>query len=289
MLVGVLAPSAGTAAVLGFQMPRQAEALSERIGYMTQRFSLYEDLTVEENLEFAAEVYGLDRAERARRLAEVLGEFGLAPRRDQRAGTLSGGWKQRLALAAAIVHRPDILVLDEPTAGIDPEQRRRFWEKLFELAGDGVTVLVSTHSMDEAVRCHRLCLLRRGRLVALGEPRALIARLDGRVVEIECAEAEDAVRWLRPRPEVASVTQLGDVVHALLAAGGPPAASAAPALASHLEARGLAVTARPARPTIEDVFVDAVAGEPDAGGGLAPAPGTHLPASTGAIRVEGLR
>jgi ABC-2 type transport system ATP-binding protein len=278
MLVGVVAPSAGSATVLGLDMPRQAEALRRHIGYMTQRFSLYADLTVDENLDFTAEVFGLERDQRRRRLEEVLAEFGLAMRRDQRAGTLSGGWKQRLALAAATIHRPEILVLDEPTAGVDPEQRRRFWEKLFELAADGATVLVSTHSMDEAVRCHRLCMLRRGRLVALGEPRDLAAELEGRVVEVECDQPEEALRLLRALPEVASVTQLGDTVHVLLAPGGPAAAAAAPGLARRLAAAGIEGTAQPARPTLEDVFVAVTTADPDSTRStMAPAPGTHQP------------
>jgi ABC-2 type transport system ATP-binding protein len=253
---------------------------------MTQRFSLYEDLTIDENLDFAAEVFGLERDERERRLAEVIAEFGLEARREQRAGTLSGGWKQRLALAAATVHRPEILVLDEPTAGVDPEQRRRFWEKLFELAADGVTVLISTHSMDEAARCHRLCKLRRGRLVEVGEPRVLAAGLAARVVEIDCPDPEEAVRLLRERDDVASVTQLGDTVHVLLASGGSAAAEVAPVLARYLEVHGLESAAGAARPTLEDVFVAAVTGDPDSPHlGMASAPGTHVPTGTGSFSV----
>ena len=175
MLMGLLKPSAGTAEVLCHSVPRDAERLRPAVGYMTQHFSLYEDLTVEENLDFAAEVFGLARHRRRTRLAAVLGDSGLIAYRRTRAGALSGGWKQRLALAGATIHDPELLVLDEPTAGVDPQSRREFWEKLFRLAGDGTTIFVSTHYMDEAVRCHRLCMLRDGRRVAVGVP-AKVAR-----------------------------------------------------------------------------------------------------------------
>jgi ABC-2 type transport system ATP-binding protein len=275
MLVGVVTPSAGSVRVLGLEMPRQAAALRPRIGYMTQRFSLYEDLTVAENLDFAVEVFGIAGDERRRRVAEALEVHTLEARAGQLAGALSGGLKQRLALAVATVHRPEILVLDEPTAGVDPSQRRLFWERILELAGEGVTVLASTHSMDEAVRCHRLAMLRRGRLVALGEPRRLADALDGRVVELDAEPPEAAVRLLRDRPEVASVTQMGDRVHVLLADDADPASELAPALAAWLRDQGLAeVTAAPARPGLEDVFVAAT----QAGAGTAAVP-AFLPAT----------
>jgi ABC-2 type transport system ATP-binding protein len=268
MLVGLLSPTAGTVEVLGLRLPRDAEALRSRIGYMPQRFSLYEDLSVVENLEFAAAVFGCGERESARRVERSLAEQGLAERREQRAGQLSGGWKQRLALAAATVHDPELLVLDEPTAGVDPEERRRFWERLFELAARGVTVLVSTHSMDEAERCHRLGLIREGRLAALGSPRELTAALSGRIVEVGADAPEEAVALLRTRPEVESVTQLGDAVHVLLAPGRADARAAAAELLAFLAAAGLpGARAWPAVPDLEDVFV--AAGRDDA---VAPAP-----------------
>ena len=147
---------------------------------MTQKFSLYEDLSVAENLEFAAEIFGLDRQRQRQRIEAVIEEYGLGDRRGQRPATLSGGWKQRLALAAATVHEPELLFLDEPTAGVDPDSRRLFWEKLFKLAADGTTILVSTHYMDEAVRCHRLCVVRDGQRVALGRPPDFTRALEGR-------------------------------------------------------------------------------------------------------------
>jgi ABC-2 type transport system ATP-binding protein len=266
MLVGVMAPTSGTVRVLGYEMPRQADALRPSIGYMTQRFSLYGDLTVEENLRFAGEVFGFPADERQRRVEAAIATYGLARRRRQLAEELSGGWKQRLALAAATVHQPEILVLDEPTAGVDPSERRNFWEQIFELSGDGVTVLVSTHYMDEAVRCHRLALLRRGTLVALGEPRALAGELEGRVVEVDAEPPEEVVRLLRKHPEVASVTQLGDRVHALLAVGAQ-AEWTAPRLTEHLHRCGFEdAVAVPARPGLEDVFVAATQSAPAASG-----------------------
>ncbi|HKJ23356.1 MAG TPA: ABC transporter ATP-binding protein, partial [Myxococcota bacterium] len=190
MLMGLLAPSEGRATVLGCELPGDAERLRPSVGYMTQRFSLYEDLTVRENLTFASEVFGLSRGETRARVAETMDDFTLGGYANTRAGDLSGGWKQRVALAAATIHRPHLLVLDEPTAGLDPQSRREFWEKLFALAHGGATIFVSTHYMDEAVRCHRLCLLRDGRVAAIGSPAELCAPLAGRVVNLHVAEPE---------------------------------------------------------------------------------------------------
>ena len=180
MLCGLLTPTAGDIEVLGLRIPEQAEALRRRIGYMTQKFSLYEDLSVRENLEFLADVQGVPRAERKRRVDALVDTYDFADRQKQLAGTLSGGQKQRLALAGAIVHRPELLFLDEPTSAVDPESRRDFWEKLFDLADAGTTILVSTHYMDEAERCHRIAILDVGRLVADGTPAELTHALAGR-------------------------------------------------------------------------------------------------------------
>src|SRR5690606_537136 len=162
MLCGLLKPTDGEAQVLGYQVPRESEAVRKRIGYMTQKFSLYEDLTVAENLAFLADVHGLSRSERAARIATALEDSLLADRQDQLAGTLSGGQKQRLALAAVTLHEPELLILDEPTSAVDPQSRRDFWDKLFDLVGRGTTILVSTHYMDEAERCHALAILDSG-------------------------------------------------------------------------------------------------------------------------------
>src|SRR3546814_662149 len=167
--------------VLGLRIPQQAEALKRRIGYMTQRFSLFEDLKVRENLEFLAAVQGLRKPAAAARVDELMHAYHLHDRAEQMAGTLSGGQRQRLALAGAVIHKPDLLLLDEPTSAVDPESRRDFWEKLFDLADAGTTILVSTHYMDEAERCHRLAILDSGVLVADGVPEQLAAQLDGRV------------------------------------------------------------------------------------------------------------
>jgi ABC-2 type transport system ATP-binding protein len=168
MLCGLMVPSGGSATVVGFDVVREAEQIRRRIGYMSQRFGLYDDLTVTENLTFYASVYGLHGAERRARVAELLDELGLRERTAQLAGTLSGGWKQRLALACATAHRPAMLFLDEPTAGVDPASRRLFWQRIYALAEQGTTILVTTHYMDEAERCQRLAFLSRGRLIAVG-------------------------------------------------------------------------------------------------------------------------
>ena len=163
MLCGLLTPTAGEIEVLGLRIPEQAEALRLRIGYMTQKFSLFEDLTVRENLEFLAAVQGLDKPLASRRIDELVAQYHFEDRQKQLAGTLSGGQKQRLALAGAVIHEPELLFLDEPTSAVDPESRRDFWEKLFDLADAGTTLLVSTHYMDEAERCHRIAILDSGR------------------------------------------------------------------------------------------------------------------------------
>ncbi|HLT45455.1 MAG TPA: ABC transporter ATP-binding protein, partial [Luteimonas sp.] len=180
MLCGLLTPTEGDIEVLGLRIPEQAEALRKRIGYMTQRFSLFEDLSVRENLEFLAAVQGVPKAKAATRVDDLIDQYQFGDRQRQLAGTLSGGQKQRLALAGAVVHEPELLFLDEPTSAVDPESRRDFWDKLFELADAGTTLLVSTHYMDEAERCHQLAILDHGRLVADGSPDALTGGLRGR-------------------------------------------------------------------------------------------------------------
>jgi ABC-2 type transport system ATP-binding protein len=168
MLCGLMAPTAGTATVVGHDVTREPEQIRRKIGYMSQRFGLYDDLTIAENMRFYAGIYGLRGAERKARVEELLRDLSLDRRRDQLAGTLSGGWKQRLALACATAHRPAMLFLDEPTAGVDPASRRLFWQWIYTLAGQGTTILVTTHYMDEAARCQRLAFLSRGHLIAVG-------------------------------------------------------------------------------------------------------------------------
>jgi len=262
MLLGLLRPSGGTARVLGCSMPRECERLRSAVGYMTQRFSLYEDLSVRENLDFAARVFGLARGRRSERLHAALDRYRLERYVEARAATLSGGWKQRLALAVATIHEPKLLVLDEPTAGVDPQSRREFWEELFELASRGTTIFVSTHYMDEAVRCHRLCMLRDGRRVAVGAPAALARSLAERALDVAAGEPERAIAALRSCELVASTTQLGDTVHVLLRPGAPPAAEAAPALERFLAGAGLpGARATRAAANLEDVFVALLLGE----------------------------
>jgi ABC-2 type transport system ATP-binding protein len=260
MLCGLLVPSAGEAHVLGLSMPQGAEALRRRLGYMTQRFSLYEDLSVRENLEFLAAVHDLPRAAARARVDALLAEFALAPRAAQLAGTLSGGQRQRLALAGAVLHQPELLVLDEPTSAVDPQSRRDFWEALFELAERGVTILVSTHFMDEAERCHELAILDRGRLVAAGAPRRLLAELPDRVVEIESDEPRAARALLERQPAVRSAAQLGARLRALV---DPALPDPAHALEAALAAHGLAARVRLAAPSLEDVFVAATRAQRD--------------------------
>ena len=183
MLCGLVLPTSGTAEVAGFDITTQAEQVRRRIGYMSQRYGLYDELTVAENLRFYASVYGLVGRARDERLAEHIALLGLGERLTQRAGTLSGGWKQRLALACATAHHPDLVFLDEPTAGVDPAARRTFWQTIYDLAETGTTVLVTTHDMDEAERCQRLAFLSRGALIGLGTPAEVVQHFGARTVE----------------------------------------------------------------------------------------------------------
>jgi ABC-2 type transport system ATP-binding protein len=183
MLCGLLPPTAGEITVVGVDAVKDPEGVRRRIGYMSQRFGLYDDMTVHENFRFYAGLYGLRGAARAAREAELFEQLGLTPRARQLAGTLSGGWKQKLSLACATAHHPDLVFLDEPTAGVDPAARRRFWELIHELARGGMTILVTTHYMDEAIRCDRLAFLSRGHLIALGTPDEVTAQFGESSVE----------------------------------------------------------------------------------------------------------
>lgn len=216
MLCGLLVPTRGSATVLGHAVPREAETVRRKLGYMTQRFSLWDDLTVTENLDFMCRVYGLDRATRRQRIENRINGYDLGSFAGRRAATLSGGQRQRLALAAATLHDPELLLLDEPTSAVDPQNRRDFWESLFALVARGTTILVSTHYMDEAERCHRLAILDHGRIAAEGEPKALARAIDAIVVEIECADLTAVRRALATVPEVRSLAQLGNRLHVLL-------------------------------------------------------------------------
>ena len=256
MLCGLLTPSAGEIEVLGLRIPEQAEALRLRIGYMTQKFSLFEDLTVRENLEFLAAVQGLDKARARKRIDELVAQYHFDGRQKQLAGTLSGGQKQRLALAGAVIHEPELLFLDEPTSAVDPESRRDFWEKLFDLADGGTTLLVSTHYMDEAERCHRIAILDSGRLVADGTPRALASALAGRTLEVHAAQPRRAQQALVDLPGVLSVAQIGNSLRVLVAAAGDAEAR----IADALRKAGLQAEVAATEPNLEDVFVSATRG-----------------------------
>jgi ABC-2 type transport system ATP-binding protein len=254
MLCGLLRPSAGSVSVLGHAMPRDAEQMRTRLGYMTQKFSLWDDLTVHENLEFMGQVFGLGTARRRERVAAVAAEFRLRALFSQRAGTLSGGQRQRLALAAAMLHEPELLLLDEPTSAVDPQSRRDFWESLFTLVARGVTILVSTHYMDEAERCHELAILARGRVVAHGAPQELMERIAAQVVEVEADDTVAARSALAQDAAVLSVAQLGTRLHVLLE---PATEQPAERVAQRLGDAGVAARATQVRASLEDVFVAA--------------------------------
>jgi ABC-2 type transport system ATP-binding protein len=254
MLCGLLEPSAGTVDVLGFRMPQDAERLRSKLGYMTQRFSLWDDLTVHENLEFMAQVFGLSASERRQRIAARAEEYDLGQILVQRAGTLSGGQRQRLALAAATLHEPELLLLDEPTSAVDPQSRRDFWESLFALVHRGITILVSTHYMDEAERCHRLAILAEGRLVAEGVPQDLMRDIPAAVIEVEAADTAAARRALALDEAVRSVAQLGVRLHALL---DPGVDAPEERVRRRLRAAGVEAQVEAVGASLEDVFVTA--------------------------------
>ncbi|EKO3498898.1 ABC transporter ATP-binding protein [Vibrio fluvialis] len=209
VLTGLLSPTEGQVNVLGLDIPRQSEALRLKIGYMTQKFSLYDDLSVQENLQFIGQIFGMNRKELNARTDEQLKTYGLDERRKQRVGGMSGGQKQRLALAAATMHRPELLFLDEPTSAVDPENRREFWEQLFDLSSQGTTILVTTHYMDEAERCHRLAIMEAGEIRADDEPEKLMQQMGVTVVEVKAPHLRKLKEVLLTKPEVRSAAQLG--------------------------------------------------------------------------------
>jgi ABC-2 type transport system ATP-binding protein len=254
MLCGLLQPTEGTATVGGIDVGRDPEGVKRRIGYMSQRFSLYENLTVDENIAFFGGVYGLDRARLAARRAFVLDMAGLHGREQALARTLSGGWRQRLALGCAILHEPPIVFLDEPTGGVDPVSRRQFWRLIDGLSKAGVAVLVTTHYLDEAEHCHRIAIIQAGKLAALGTVAELKQMFAERpIVEIHAAPPVDAMRTLDAMPEVEKTSIFGTSVHAVLRSRDTDPA----VLASRLEAGGLSVSSCGlVEPSLEDVFLD---------------------------------
>ncbi len=213
MLCGILAPTNGTANVAGFDINRETEQLKHSIGYVSQRFSLYSDLTVMENLRFYGEIYGIGPSVLSSRLEEVLDISGLKNWRNRIAGELSGGWKQKLALANAILHRPKVLFLDEPTSGIDPISRRSVWELLYQLADQGVTLFVSTHYMEEAERCNQIAFISAGRILKIGKPKELKKEVSQNLIEIECYPLMKASRLFQKIPQVVGLTAYGTTLH----------------------------------------------------------------------------
>jgi ABC-2 type transport system ATP-binding protein len=247
MICGLLTPDAGSGRVLGHDIAREAETIKREVGYMTQRFSLYEDLSIAENLDFVARMYEVP--DRARRVAGALENLGLTSRKGQLAGTLSGGWKQRLALAACLIHEPRLLLLDEPTAGVDPGARRDFWDHIHQLAHQGITVLVSTHYMDEAERCHALAYIAYGKLLAHGTMREVIDQAGLSTWEIEGADVMAVAEELRGKPGVEMVAPFGNALHV----SGTDRAALERTVAPLATRGGIAI--REVAPSLEDVFI----------------------------------
>jgi ABC-2 type transport system ATP-binding protein len=258
MLCGILAPSGGEGRVAGRDIAREPEAVRERIGYMSQRFSLYLDLTVGENLDFYGGVYGLGARRLRERKAWALEMAELEGQRDRLTGDLSSGWRQRLALGCALLHGPEVVFLDEPTAGVDPISRRRFWETIYNLVGEGVTCLVTTHYMEEAERCDRTALMYGGRLIALDRPEALKrAPQAGELVQVECERPGAAVAALQGAPFVHYARLYGAGVHVAVAR----TEDAVGRVARTLEAAGVQVgVTEMVEPSMEDVFVSLIRG-----------------------------
>ncbi len=263
MLCGLLAPTGGSGTVGGYDLRTQQEGIKTRIGYMSQRFSLYEDLTVEENIDFFSGIYRIPAERKRARKEWVIAMAGLAGHRGSLTAILSGGWKQRLALGCAILHEPPILFLDEPTSGVDPVSRRQFWDLIYELAGKGVTIFVTTHYMDEAEYCHRIGLIYRGELIAEGSPEALKTRhMTDTVLEIACDRPQDAMTELGSLPELRDIALFGNGLHAVT----PDAAPAQSAARHRLEAKGFRVERiEPILPSLEDVFVSLIEARDRAG------------------------
>jgi ABC-2 type transport system ATP-binding protein len=247
MLCGLLTPDEGRGTCLGHDILTQSALIKREVGYMTQRFSLYEDLSIGENLDFVARMYAVP--DRSPRVAAALERLGLTSRRTQLAGTLSGGWKQRLALAACLLHDPKLLLLDEPTAGVDPGARREFWDHIHDLAHEGITVLVSTHYMDEAERCHELAYIAYGRLLAHGTAQEVIRRASLATWAVEGEDLIDAARELRALPGVEMVVPFGAALHV----SGTDAARLRESLRAHAERQDLRLTE--VAPGLEDVFI----------------------------------
>jgi ABC-2 type transport system ATP-binding protein len=254
MLCGLLKPTSGAAMVSGLDVGREPEAVKRRIGYMSQRFSLYEQLTVDQNIRFFGGLYGLEGERFKARRGFVLDMAGLSGRERTRAIDLAGGWRQRLALGCAILHEPPIVFLDEPTGGVDPLSRRQFWSLIDSLSSSGVTVLVTTHHLDEAEHCHRVAIIDAGRMAALGTTDQLKQVFQGRaIVEVRAARPVEAMRLLDAMPDVEKTSVFGTAVHVVLKIG----AAGAESVATRLSAAGMPVTSvTMVQPSLEDVFLE---------------------------------
>jgi ABC-2 type transport system ATP-binding protein len=265
MLCGILAPSEGRADVLGFDVTRDPEQIKERVGYMSQRFSLYDDLTVEENLAFYAGIYGLPRAEARDRAGEWIARAGLEGRERDLAGALSGGWKQRLAFGCAVLHRPQMIFLDEPTSGVDPVSRREFWDLIDQFAQSGITVMVTTHYMDEAEHCDTLAFIFAGRIIAQGTPEEIKThQMTGELLEVTTPQYAEALEVLAGRPEVREAALFGRAIHVTVA----DSQAALPGLRRALAGRGIVLERiEPVPPSLEDAFVSIVERDRDQRGG----------------------
>ncbi len=264
MICGLLKPDSGSGTCLGLDILTQSARIKREVGYMTQRFSLYEDLTIRENLDFVARIY--DLPDRRTRVAETIRRLGLERRRDQLAGALSGGWKQRLALAASVMHAPKLLLLDEPTAGVDPQARREFWDEIHRLAADGLTVLVSTHYMDEAERCHRIVYIAYGRVVARGTVAEVIAASGLSTIVVTGPNVARVAAAVRGRDGVEQVAPFGNDLHVV----GPDPERLRAAVEAAVAEAGGGVTAEAGATGLEDVFIrlmqQAALGDPPAAG-----------------------
>jgi ABC-2 type transport system ATP-binding protein len=252
LLCGLMDATSGQAWVAGHDVAKEPQAVKDRIGYMAQRFGLYTDLSVDENMDFYADLFGVDRAERDRMIPDLLRMTRMEPFRARRAGLLSGGMKQKLALMCTLLHRPEILFLDEPTNGVDPVSRRDFWAILYQLVRDGITVFVTTAYLDEAERCNRLGLMDRGRLIRCDTPAALKSQMEDRCYEVHSPRLRDAKQALQLAPGVVSVEPSGATLHLFLS----PDQTSPEKLEAELNARQLGpAVLRPIAPSLEDVFI----------------------------------
>jgi len=256
MLCGILSPTSGSGAVAGFDVNRDAERIKERIGYMSQRFSLYEDLTVEENINFYSGIYKIPQEKKTERKEWVLDMAGLRTHRCAKTAILSAGWKQRLALGCAILHEPPVIFLDEPTSGVDPISRRDFWDLIYRLAEQGTTIFVTTHYMDEAEYCDRLGLIYRGQLIALGTPEELKTRfMTDDVIEVRCENVHEAIEFIEELDDVRHAALFGRRLH-IVAKNADRALSA---MREALSGKGIAVHGmEKILPSLEDVFVSLI-------------------------------